>query len=129
MRISDWSSDVCSSDLQPEVRLGGQRRAPGVDDEEPGAPPSRGGDVIGFRQPDMTWIVAPEHGEARVGVVRCGDPAAEGHGVGEVIVPIAQLAGSAEVGAAEAPDEALELGPGVRDRSGAGRGGGDSYGI
>src|SRR3546814_2684505 len=77
MRISDWSSDVCSSDLG-----------------------------IGFRQPDMTWIVAPEHGEARVGVVRCGDPAAEGQGVGEVLVPIAQLAGSAEVGAAEAPDEA-----------------------
>src|SRR3546814_8587608 len=88
MRISDWSSDVCSSDL------------------------------IGFRQPDMTWIVAPEHGEARVGVVRCGDPAAEGQGVGEVLVPIAQLAGSAEVGAAEAPDEAFEPGPGVRDRAG-----------
>src|SRR3546814_7951753 len=24
MRISDWSSDVCSSDLSPEIRLGGQ---------------------------------------------------------------------------------------------------------
>src|SRR3546814_14671039 len=87
MRISDWSSDVCSSDLG-----------------------------IGFRQPDMTWIVAPEHGEARVGVVRCEDPAAEGQGVGEVLVPIAQLAGSAEVGAAEGPDDAIEPGSGVRDR-------------
>src|SRR3546814_12081068 len=77
----------------------------------------------------MTWIVAPEHGEARVGVVRCGDPAAEGQGVGEVLVPIAQLAGSAEVGAAEAPDEAFEPGPGVRDRAGAGRGHGEGYGL
>src|SRR3546814_7643075 len=26
MRISDWSSDVCSSDLEPRRRMGGARR-------------------------------------------------------------------------------------------------------
>src|SRR3546814_15719667 len=45
------------------------------------------------------------------------------------LVPIAQLAGSAEVGAAEAPDESFEPGPVVRDRAGAGRGHGEGYGL
>src|SRR3546814_11881951 len=34
MRISDWSSDVCSSDLKPEQRRQDREEEPGVNAEE-----------------------------------------------------------------------------------------------
>src|SRR3546814_19117330 len=36
MRISDWSSDVCSSDLPPAPRRGGQERGVGLDQDPVG---------------------------------------------------------------------------------------------
>src|SRR3546814_6530121 len=33
MRISDWSSDVCSSDLRPAIRIGGRRGMVAAADE------------------------------------------------------------------------------------------------
>src|SRR3546814_1127015 len=42
MRISDWSSDVCSSDLVVLALVGGQAA-----DEEPAAPGPRASEVLG----------------------------------------------------------------------------------
>src|SRR3546814_13590151 len=47
MRISDWSSDVCSSDLKPENWLAAlTRNGHGIESEEPLAPRTRATEAL-----------------------------------------------------------------------------------
>src|SRR3546814_20448415 len=62
MRISDWSSDVCSSDLDGLPRLGARRPAPGGGRNERAAAPD-GGDAA-FR-PVQPWPPDLRRAEAR----------------------------------------------------------------
>src|SRR3546814_5149576 len=66
MRISDWSSDVCSSDLHGLSRLGPRRAHPERRRDERAAPPDGGHPALGPVQP---W--PPDLGEAGDG--RCGE--------------------------------------------------------
>src|SRR3546814_17113394 len=47
MRISDWSSDVCSSDLAVAQGRGGRSEPRGAGDEAPAAAAAAGGDARG----------------------------------------------------------------------------------
>src|SRR3546814_16412141 len=46
MRISDWSSDVCSSDLDEQGQAYGKRASPGADAENFGIRSGRNGDQL-----------------------------------------------------------------------------------
>src|SRR3546814_17285302 len=51
MRISDWSSDVCSSDLVAEARLAVDHRTVAAADHRPGDPGRPGDRAAGARRP------------------------------------------------------------------------------
>src|SRR3546814_9496282 len=74
MRISDWSSDVCSSDLRPLHRPGAVDALPRAGARRPGAGGRRaaggsGGDELAHRQP------APDDGQLLPAHARAaGDP-------------------------------------------------------
>src|SRR3546814_8414108 len=51
MRISDWSSDVCSSDLVAEARLAVDHRTVAAADHRPGDPGGPGDWAAGARRP------------------------------------------------------------------------------
>src|SRR3546814_5709027 len=63
MRISDWSSDVCSSDLEPQVRVVYERF--GLNDRQI--------ELIAFSQPKRDYYLQSRHGnrlfELRLGLV------------------------------------------------------------
>src|SRR3546814_10864181 len=74
MRISDWSSDVCSADLRPLHRPGAVDALPRAGARRPGAGGRRaaggsGGDALAHRQP------APDDGQLLSAHARAaGDP-------------------------------------------------------
>src|SRR3546814_3953151 len=76
MRISDWSSDVCSSDLQRAFHARGDRPKLGIHPHAPGVADGRqieglrrpGGDTPGHVQPPRHGSGhAPQHDPARNG--------------------------------------------------------------
>src|SRR3546814_16029733 len=103
MRISDWSSDVCSSDLEPGERHGQVVAQPEV---------GEGGGVVGCGTDRLVIQTALEHGERELLVV-AADPGVKApvllqHGGLDLIEPVRAVA-LADDGL-DAPAAALELG-------------------
>src|SRR3546814_19992215 len=71
MRISDWSSDVCSSDLHQRLALLGRQLR------------QRPAEVLQFQGGDLVRLAAQGGGVAAVGVLHLAPPLAQ-LGVGEV---------------------------------------------
>src|SRR3546814_11186507 len=91
MRSSDWSSDVCSSDLDPVFRFG--RGEPAAVEVEPAVPPR----IRGARADLLRQVHAAEAGELARGFDRLVGDDLAGHqrtALGAAVAPQAgQLAG------------------------------------
>ena len=107
---------------QPVVGVPGTRGPPRVDDGDPRAPGAGVGERGRLGEPGLGRVVPPQHREIGGGEVGGRQGTAEGEGVRPVLVPVADLGGVADVGAAEEPDEPLDPVDGVRQRRPAGRG-------
>ena len=93
---------------QPHIGLARQRRGTRVDHDHPRAFGAALRDGIGLRQPGVGRVVAPQHDQLGLRIVGRRHAAAEGEGMGEVLVPVADLGRIADVGAAEEAHEALD---------------------
>src|SRR3546814_6793060 len=89
MRISDWSSDVCSSDLRTHMPWDGGRAAPAVDDEVVALRLARDGGVDGGLERRV--VLAGAQRGAEVGRVLLAEAHVERAGAGQPH-PVAGLA-------------------------------------
>ena len=94
----------------PQPQIGVARRAgpARIDHGKPRALRPRGADRLRLGKPDIGGVVSPEQDQFGIAIVCRRQAAAEGEGVGVVLVPIADLGGETVVRTAEATDEALD---------------------
>ncbi|MDT4834140.1 hypothetical protein FQZ97_677740 [compost metagenome] len=107
---------------QPGVSLPRERRGARIDHHHLRPVRAASTDRVGLRQPGVRWVVPPQHDQFGLRVVGRRHPAAEGEGVREVLVPVADLGRVADVGAAEEAHEALDPIDAVRQWRAAGCG-------